>query len=99
MDTLLDEITKINCNFAALMTFRVILTDTVVTNIMYYLVPCKNAQFVVRSIGIGMSRPKIIIKLPDKEHIQNPVHCDYCENGIKRHDVSSLNQEINQLQR
>ena len=34
-NTLLDEITKINCIFAASTTFRVILTDTVVTNIMY----------------------------------------------------------------
>ena len=58
-NTLLDEITKINCIFAASTTFRVILTDTVVTNIMYYLVRCKIAQFVERSIGIGMSRPKI----------------------------------------
>ena len=89
-NTLLDEITKMNCNFAASMTFRVILTDTVVTNIMYYLVSCKIAQFVDRSIGIGMSRPKISKKLPDKEHIKNSVHCDHCENGIKRHNVSSL---------
>ena len=51
-NTLLDEITKINCTFAASTTFRVILTDSVVTNIMYYLVPCKIAQFVDRSIGI-----------------------------------------------
>ena len=58
-NTLLDEVTKINCIFAASMTFRVILTDTVVTNIINYLVPCKIAQFVDRSIGIGMSRPKI----------------------------------------
>ena len=69
-NTLLDEITKMNCNFAASMTFRVILTDTVVTNIMYYLVSCKIAQFVDRSIGIGISK-----KLPDKEHTQNSVHC------------------------
>ena len=68
-NTLLDEITKIKCNFVASMTFGVILTVTVVTNFMYYLVPCKIAQFVERSIGIGSSRPKISKNFPDKEQI------------------------------
>ena len=45
--------------------FIVILTNTVVTSIIYYLVMCHIAQFVERLIGIGAQGPKISRNLPN----------------------------------